>query len=1003
MSTYLLLFIMCLMTTCVTSNPLSEEIKDYLVEMTADLIETSPLYANCEAGTYIAGYNTCLPCPEGTISVENALQCTICEGGTFSNQDHTYCHQCKAGSHSHSGSTECTPCSPGFVSHTGAHHCTKCPSGFESSNDLSQCIPCRPGLHSKEGKICTPCSLGYISREEASTCSMCQDGTESNLNFTKCVDCQPGFHSSKGQMCTQCPLGSISSFQSGTCTKCSPGSIATSNQTQCILCPAGTIPNVNHDACVPCPNGTISGVGQHTCTPCEPGTVAYNRTTCVPCTAGSFGNIDISSGIVKCTSCNPGHISASADTSCKACLPGTYVSNNYTCTKCTAGTYAGEASTYCPACPNGTISDIGASTCTLCPAGTFTTDHVACHLCQAGTYSGIAASSCQSCREGTYSTTNATTCTTCHAGYISTSNSSECTPCHAGNYTFDHVSCLKCRKGTISSFAATLCTVCDLGSISSPDNSQCIPCPVNTYSEGFSDTCISCEPNTYSGPRSSHCFSCPKGSNFEISQNKCIGQANGGCPSGEYMYTQGECLPCLPGNYSKDGSTSCTPCPVGSISSERASSCTPCSSNTFTNDSLTCYPCHNDTITGFGWSTCIPKPNVSAVETRVAGSTLASSNLKSILQWILHETTILSTQYCNKDRYDRGVGDIPTTCPSGTTNLGGLCYDNCGPGREFWGTVCADTCPAGSHGTTTNTCQSDCVGGTCTWPSDGCGLWGCSNMGLYCYRWIPAYGWDVTCSGSHPYRIAGLCCSSNFELQWRNSYGIPNIQLPTCPSPVSGQNIKSEYDAGLCYYPPRSGYGCMATLCYENCPSGVENCPSGLGNAALACASGVQGCTSAIIEMVTNIGMVLLNIVTLGTGSEFTKVAQIAEKAAKLKKPTDIGIDSLSAVNQFVNDVQGFITISSTMLSTLTSHTIEETIACQFGRYSANYNQTAQEWASILIQNTISTDIKNLDIFIVSVLDPTDIIGLINAFVNPTCEQHHPFPLLLLFGCNYNP
>ena len=69
---------------------------------------------------------------------------------------------------------------------------------------------------------------------------------------------------------------------------------------------------------------------------------------------------------------------------------------------------------------------------------------------------------------------------------------------------------------------------------------------------------------------------------------------------------------------------------------------------------------------------------------------------------------------CHKDSYGRGVGLIPTGCPSGKVNQGGLCYTPCKNGMKGIGPVCWDIdCPdnypiscGASCAETTNHCIS---------------------------------------------------------------------------------------------------------------------------------------------------------------------------------------------------------------------------------------------------------------------------------------------------------
>jgi hypothetical protein len=57
---------------------------------------------------------------------------------------------------------------------------------------------------------------------------------------------------------------------------------------------------------------------------------------------------------------------------------------------------------------------------------------------------------------------------------------------------------------------------------------------------------------------------------------------------------------------------------------------------------------------------------------------------------------------CAKPNYDRGIGTIPTRCPTGKVNQDGLCYPPCREGFTGVGPVCWGRCEAGfdDHGAT---------------------------------------------------------------------------------------------------------------------------------------------------------------------------------------------------------------------------------------------------------------------------------------------------------------
>ena len=163
---------------------------------------------------------------------------------------------------------------------------------------------------------------------------------------------------------------------------------------------------------------------------------------------------------------------------CTACIDGTYLYGNATCSSaspsCAAGFYQTSAATasstiQCLWCNAGSWSSSGALSCNACMAGTYSsrsgaTSSSVCVSCNSGTWSsvqGISSSSqCLSCTAGTWSSVaGASSCITCSAGRWSSVNGAS-----------DIAQCRNCAAGTWSS----------LGGLSSA--SQCASCQSGTWS-----------------------------------------------------------------------------------------------------------------------------------------------------------------------------------------------------------------------------------------------------------------------------------------------------------------------------------------------------------------------------------------------------------------------------------------------------------------------------------------------------------------------------------------
>ena len=59
---------------------------------------------------------------------------------------------------------------------------------------------------------------------------------------------------------------------------------------------------------------------------------------------------------------------------------------------------------------------------------------------------------------------------------------------------------------------------------------------------------------------------------------------------------------------------------------------------------------------------------------------VSESDTTKVMEWIKLQMTREETPFCWRDSYGRGVGVIPTTCPSGKEKIGELCYSKCPSG-----------------------------------------------------------------------------------------------------------------------------------------------------------------------------------------------------------------------------------------------------------------------------------------------------------------------------------
>ena len=349
---------------------------------------------------------------------------------------------------------------------------------------------------------------------------------------------------------------------------------------------------------------------------------------------------------------------------------------------------------------------------------------------------------------------------------------------------------------------------------------------------------------------------------------------------------------------------------------------------------------------------------------------------------------IYNTDFCYKPSYDRGVGKVPTECPAGKVNNAGLCYDVCKDGFSDKGTA---------------TCTRDC-------PS------GYTDTGLMCH-----YNGDASYSPVHwdscKSHLFGLCVGGLVEDDCKAGYhkvlsvcwidvpagfsgspldpikGGTYTRLGTIPSECSSNLVK---DTGLCYALPKSGYTCSLTICLKNCASGTSNC------GPLACATGTLACTLSIVDMVVAPLAVILNVMIAGTAGNGIKAVDDAAKAAaaasKLYKAASalekVGYAQAlqASVTALITQVTSAMNAAKSNLQSVTNAAIATAVANKYKVGSANYNSIAKQWTIVYIVASVASFLTTITDVAISLADPTGIIGLIQAYNKPKCEQHTTIP-----------
>ena len=260
--------------------------------------------------------------------------------------------------------------------------------------------------------------------------------------------------------------------------------------------------------------------------------------------------------------------------------------------------------------------------------------------------------------------------------------------------------------------------------------------------------------------------------------------------------------------------------------------------------------------------------------------------------------------FCWRETYGRGVGTIPTICPNGMENQGGLCYTLCSTGYYGVGPVCWKSCPAGyrDDGAFCFKPAPYGRGGGYPWHAgdplndtkmfERCekdhGKGNCEKYGLIVYP---------KCKENfHP---AGCCvCSPDCPAGWTD-IGI------SCTKPSYGRGVGlvptickdgKENNAGLCYQPCRAGYKGVGPVCWEvTCPTvnGTQWIDCGAG-----CAQSTKTCATAVIDMAISPLVAVLSIAGMVVTGGASGAISATATTGKVIKYTAKAVKGVSKISQ---------------------------------------------------------------------------------------------------------
>eukprot|EP01050_Picozoa_sp_SAG11_P027395 SAG11_NODE_6919_length_1225_cov_1.488455_2_plen_312_part_00 len=259
-------------------------------------------------------------------------------------------------------------CMPGrqriLEGNEGDHYCSKCISGqADLDRDfLTPCVLCEEGTYASNAE-------GTFANDEAVNCTVCAAGRHDHDHYaaTPCVACPSNQYqpSSGNTICILCEEGHFRDAAALTCVGCAAGryDLDRDSATECDSCQQGQYqPNPNRTSCIECEAGYYGeGYGSNSvagCILCGAGQYqpSMGRSACAQCFAGKYAH---GRGQKQCQNCSVGHFAGTPG------LPE--------CAGCEAGKFAvAQGQTQCQDCHRGQYQpDTGHEQCIPCEMSCF--------------------------------------------------------------------------------------------------------------------------------------------------------------------------------------------------------------------------------------------------------------------------------------------------------------------------------------------------------------------------------------------------------------------------------------------------------------------------------------------------------------------------------------------------------------------------------------------------------------------------------------------------------
>ncbi len=427
-------------------------------------------------------------------------------------------------------------------------------------------------------------------------------------------------------------------------------------------------------------------------------------------------------------------------------------------------------------------------------------------------------------------------------------------------------------------------------------------------------------------------------------------------------------------------------------------------------------------------------PNTTLTSATRSGDTtprpspLTINEMEHVMRWISVKTSAARLPFCWRQSFGRGAG-TPMACQPGyNQETAGLCSQPCGNDERGIATFCYKNCPAEfrddglycgkpaaySRGAgyviwDRAKCEKEnpqgCEQGGAIWyPKCRAGFKGAVTQ---CTVVCPS-GWeDIGVSCKKPSRFRDTkpltVCPNGLEKSGALCY-------PACQSGSVAGTQETYINAG-----PQNKYKGVGPVCWQNCPSQQNvDCGAGCATTKGECAKSVLTMTSAPIIAAVKIAAL---VVTFGGSSAATggaaaaqaggklalqspKLVKLAKLAADLQriynaneKAIKAATTSISVLNTIKSQTDLFATEFANNFGDMTSPEVEKEIDSRFSKEAAL--EIKRQWGirhlGLMMEANGIVTAKNV-IDIAGTADPTGLVGVVSAFINPLCKDDTPFP-----------